>query len=56
MTFNDFLEQLVKVSLEARNAKVRDSALNLYIDVSRAIFDDPVEDAEKLIELFENTV
>lgn len=52
MTFDQFINKLVKISLEAPTQEMRDAALTFYVEVARCVFEDKIEDAENFMKLF----
>lgn len=53
ITFNDFIDKLVRISLEAPTEEMRKSATEFYADICLAIYEDSNEDAEKFMKIFE---
>jgi hypothetical protein len=52
MTFDEFTNKVVELSLLAPTEKVRDAAMDLYIEIAHTVFEDSIEDAENFMKLF----
>lgn len=54
MTFDQFTNKLVEISLQAPTEELRDAALEFYMQVVEMTLDASVEDRENFMKLFEN--